>query len=113
MAGEDKKELTGSPNASPVLPFVELQEPEEGIIDIYSNHILINWGPYDARIRFGHVFQLPDQTPEDPLKQRTIAEEEVAVTLAWPEVKFLRDLLIELVSRYEAVNGELKVPISP
>jgi hypothetical protein len=37
-------------------------------------------------------------------------EVRAAVNMAWPQAKFLRDMLTDAIERYEIANGELKWP---
>jgi Protein of unknown function (DUF3467) len=86
--------------------------PPQGMLDIYSNHILVNWGIYDLRIRFGQLIPISGESEGDGPTQRVV-EERAAVTLAWTEVLMLRNLLSDVLARYEKVNGELKLPKLP
>jgi hypothetical protein len=85
----------------PKFPFVK---PEEGIFQFYSNYIDAAWTLFDVSIRFAQIVPLP----RDGGGPNFEAEENVRVTLAWPEVKFLASMLTDLVSRFERVNGEIK-----
>jgi hypothetical protein len=103
---EAKKEQTPPTETTPTLEL-GVTEPEEGVYDVYSNFININWTPHDVRIRFGQVVPSPPQKVAPNVTM--VVEERVAVTLAWAEAKFLRDLLGQLVAKYEEKNGEIKI----
>jgi|SRR5208282_918099 len=78
-------------------------EPKEGTPEIYSNYVHASWTLFDVRILLGQLVPLS----VDPTSG-FVVEERVAVTVAWPEAKVLRDALVDLVSRYEKVNGEIQ-----
>jgi hypothetical protein len=77
--------------------------PEEGTPEIYGNFVNVSWTLFDVRFRIGQL--IPRAT--NP-KSGFVVEQQCAVTIAWPEAKLLRDMLTELVSKYESVNGEFK-----
>lgn len=85
----------------PKFPFVK---PDDGIFQFYSNYIDAAWTLFDVSLRFAQIVPLP--TAEGDAKFE--AEENVRVTLAWPEAKILANMLADLVSRFERVNGEIK-----
>ena len=85
-------------------------KPEEGICEIYSNFYHLNWTVFDVRIRFGQIVPNPDDPPESA---HVTVTEQAAITMPWGQIKALRDMLIDIVGRYEAVNGEIKVPKLP
>lgn len=87
----------------PVLNKFDWVVPEEGVFEVYGNIFHASWSLYDIRIRVG---QLVPTSPEEDA--RFVAEERAAVTIAWGQVKNLRDVLIDLVGRYERTNGEIK-----
>ncbi len=97
MAEEQK---TGAQQPIPWVPS------EEGIYEIYCNFTNVNWTLYDVRFRLAQLI---------PAKHGSgmVAEERAAVTFAWPHAKILRDLLTDLVARYEQANGEIKPLILP
>jgi hypothetical protein len=77
-------------------------KPKEGTPQIYTNYVHVSWTFFDVR------FQLGQLVPIDPLSSEFAVAEQGAVTVAWPEAKSLRDMLIDLVARYEETNGEIK-----
>lgn len=80
-----------------------------GIYEVYSNYVHLNWTLFDVRIRLGQLVPHPKDT--DPTKLiRFVVEERAAVTLAWPEAKAVAQLLQGLVSSYEKTNGDI-VPL--
>ncbi len=81
-------------------PFVK---PDEGIFQIYSNYIDAAWTLFAVTIRFAQIVPLPMEGDA----ARFEAEENARVTLAWPEAKILGNMITDLVSRYERVNGEI------
>ncbi|MBV9075378.1 MAG: DUF3467 domain-containing protein [Acidobacteria bacterium] len=83
----------------------------DGIIEVYSNYVFINWSMTDIRIRFAQLIpvdEVPGHVSPDVAADR-IAQERAAVTVSWLQAKNLRDLLNLAVSRYEAKNGEIKL----
>jgi hypothetical protein len=76
---------------------------KQGTPEIYGNYLHVSWTLFDVRLLVGQLI------PSGPnLTAAFFAEERVAVTLAWPEVKILRDMVADLVAKYEKVNGEIK-----
>lgn len=101
MTEETKKE-------TPKIGFVT---PEEGIFQAYSNFIDAAWTLFDVTIRFAQIAPTPPGS-DHPFD----AEENVRVTIAWPELKILAGMLSDLVRRFEETNGEitpLKLTPSP
>jgi hypothetical protein len=82
-------------------PFVK---PDEGIFQVYSNYIDAAWTLFDVTIRFAQIVPLPVSGSEPNFE----AEENARVTLAWPEVKILANMMTDLVKRFEEANGEIK-----
>lgn len=76
---------------------------KEGTPEIYSNYVNASWTLFDVRITLGQLVPLDVGS-----NTGFVVEERAAVTVAWPEAKVLRDALVDLVSRYEKVNGEIK-----
>lgn len=102
------------PKADQVAASPEWVPSPNGVPEIYTNFVHANWSLYDVRIRLGQL--VPDPKSTNPATSKWVSEERAAVTFAWPHAKILRDLLINLVKRYEEVNGEikpLKLPPSP
>ncbi len=77
--------------------------PKENIPEIYGNTVNPSWTLVDVRFRIG---QLVPTVSGSSLE--FVSEEQAAVTIAWPYVKVLRDMLTALVANYENVNGEIK-----
>jgi Protein of unknown function (DUF3467) len=90
-------------------PVPWIPDPE-GIGEIYSNLVHLNWTLYDVRIRFGQVIPNPAVQPD---KAGWAVLEYAAATIPWGQAKILRDMLAEAVHRYEALNGEIAVPKLP
>lgn len=92
-------------------PKIPLVRPDDGIFETYSNFVDAVWTLFDVTIRFAQI------TPAPPSSGRPFdAVESAAVTVAWPEAKILRNILVDLVNRFEETNGEikpLKLPPSP
>ncbi len=85
-------------------------EPEEGVFEEYSNYVHMNWTLFDVRIRFGQVVPNPEHPPE---RAGFAVSERAAITMPWGQAKALRDMLVDVVNKYESVNGEITVPILP
>ena|ERR1700688_5158795 len=90
-------------------PFAWI-EPDDGVCDVYSNFLHLNWTLYDVRIRFGQIIPNPEQPPEIAVWAIT---EWAAVTIPWGQAKALRDMLNDTIRKYEAANGEITVPTLP
>jgi hypothetical protein len=94
---------------------VQFVASPDGVLEIYCNLFHINWTLFDIRIRLAQLVPTPDGDINAPGYIPRIGKERAALTLAWPEVKQLRDALIDAVARYEQANGEiqpLKMPTS-
>lgn len=86
-------------------------DPKEPVPEIYTNYVHVSWSLFDVRFQLGQLVPVGAE-----LNEGFRIEKRGAVTIAWPEAKSLRDMLIDLVSRYEQANGEirpLKLPPSP
>lgn len=81
-----------------------LVKPDEGIFQTYSNYIDASWTLFDVTIRFAQIVPLPSEAGNPKFE----AEENARITVAWPEAKFLANILNDLVERFESVNGEIK-----
>jgi hypothetical protein len=80
--------------------WVKSPEPQP---EIYSNFFHVSWTLFDVRIQLGQL------VPSEPGQSKSfVVEEQAAVTVAWPQAKNLRDMLIALVENYENTNGEIK-----
>jgi hypothetical protein len=90
------------------LAKVPLEEPEGGVFEAYSNVVNMNWTPYDVRMRFAELLQVPDDDRPTWENQHGIVLERVAVTIPWHQARLLRDMLDGLIKNYEQLNGELK-----
>jgi len=84
-------------------PKPPIPEQNEGMVNLYTNSLSIDWTLYDVRIKFGHL-TFAGQPP------KLVIEGKAGVTMAWAEAKALRDSLSDLVARYESVNGEIIPP---
>lgn len=84
---------------------IQIVRSAAGMAEYYSNYASLNWNPYDVRIRFAQVVANQETTGDDAV---ATVEERAAITLSWAEAKKLRDLLDEVIKRYEKVNGEIK-----
>ena len=89
---------------------VRFVQPEDGVFEIYANIVDVLWTRFDVRVRLAQV--VPDP-PDAPAGNSWVAEERAAVTFTWPAAKMMRDILTDLVARYEAANGEIKPPVLP
>jgi hypothetical protein len=78
-------------------------KPEEGAPEIYCNYVNVTWTLFDVRFLLGQL--IPSGVD---LNAGFVVEQRGAVTFAWAEAKVLRDMLADLVARYESVNGEIK-----
>ena len=92
-----------------IKPFMWVM-PEDGMCDVYSNFLHLNWTLYDVRIRFGQIIPHPEQQPDAAV---WAINEQAAVTVPWGQAKLLRDMLNDAVQKYETANGEITVPKLP
>jgi len=85
---------------TPKFKWAEAKEPKP---EIYTNFVHVAWTLFDVR------FQLGALVPTEPgISNEFVVEPRGAVTIAWPEAKNLRDILVGLVESYEKTNGEIK-----
>lgn len=88
---------------------IELQETgwTEGptVPRVYANLVHLDWTLYDLTMRFGQL-----KYAGDPRLHKLTAEEQACVTVAWAEAKYLRDMLSDLLAKYEKINGEIQHP---
>jgi Protein of unknown function (DUF3467) len=101
---ESKSEAT--PQDAPDLEWLKSDE----VFEAYSNILHLNWSPHDVRIRFGQLIADPRTSPQHA---KWVVNEYAAITLAWGEAKYLRDILHAVVKDYEAKNGKIVMPILP
>lgn len=78
-------------------------KPEEATPEIYTNYVHASWSLFDVRFQLGQL--IPTGTD---LTSGFVVEQRGAVTLAWAEAKVLRDMLADMIDRYEKTNGEIK-----
>ena len=100
-----------------------LVEPEGGLPEIYSNHVVLSTTKDDVRLAFGQVVPLEGQVidaafewPEGNSKTTAlpgVVTERVAVTVTWQQAKRLSQTLAEAVARFEAKNGTMKDAVGP
>lgn len=84
-------------------PKITWAKPKEPQPQLYSNFIHVSWTLYDLTVQLGQL------VPTEPgVSNAFVAEERGTVTMAWPAVKNLRDVLTGLVDSYEKANGEIK-----
>lgn len=83
---------------------------EEGVYETYANFFFLNWTPLDVRIRFAQLIPDPRQTQA---AAPSVANERAAITMSWGHARVLRNLLSDVLERYENLNGELVVPKMP
>jgi hypothetical protein len=76
---------------------------QETTPELYGNYVHISWTLFDVRFLLGRL--IPSGAD---LSQGFVVEQQGAVTVAWPQVKILRDMLTDVVARYEDSNGEIK-----
>lgn len=78
---------------------------KDGVFEDYGNQINLTWTLFDVALRFGQIVPAPGEDP--PWANMEVA----AITIPWGQAKALRDMLNDIVSRYENANGGIK-PIS-
>jgi|SRR3954467_11273155 hypothetical protein len=79
-----------------------------GSANVYSNWIYMNYSVTDVRIRFGLLIPSDYETPLAG-QPESIAEEQVSVTMSWPQVKNLSQMLKLAVEAYENSNGPIEL----
>jgi hypothetical protein len=86
-------------------------ESKNGVQRFYSNNVDALWTPHDVSVKFSVLTSIKEATDTSP---RTHTYEELAiVTVAWTEAKALALMLSDIVSRYEKLNGEIKIGTIP
>jgi hypothetical protein len=90
--------------------LIEWIEPEDGVCEVYANVIHVNWTAYDVRLRLGQLIADPRTSPQHA---KWVVQEHAAVTMAYGQAKYLRNLLHGIILDYEAKNGDLKLPTLP
>lgn len=80
---------------------------KENVPEIYGNMVNPSWTLVDVRFRIGQL------VPVGTGNSEFVSQEQAAITVAWPYVKVLRNILTELVDSYERANGEIKPIILP
>ena len=84
------------------VPITGLLESEP-LDSIYANTTDLQWTLTDVTVRFGEVVQrVVANASEAKIREKAV------VTIPWWQAKLLRDMLSDLISRYENLNGELK-----
>jgi hypothetical protein len=78
-------------------------KPKETTPEIYTNYIHVSWTLFDVRVQLGHLIPTGEE-----LTSGFAVEQLGAVTFAWAEAKALRDVLTNVVAKYEQANGEIK-----
>ncbi|MEO8657229.1 MAG: DUF3467 domain-containing protein [Bryobacteraceae bacterium] len=101
-------ENSETPNA-PIEPRFEYIEAREGVHNVYSNHLQALWTTDGVRIRYGELIKISGE----PSERLFTIEDRAAITLAWTQAKYLHAVLSDIISRYEALNGEIKPPTVP
>ena len=109
MSDEESKPKSqeATPEAAPTIQWIP---SPDGICEIYSNILYVNWTLWDLRFRLGHIVADPSKQPGGA--NWTIMER-AAVTMPWGQAKYLRDLLNDCIQRYEKANGEITTPTMP
>jgi hypothetical protein len=82
-------------------------KPKESTPEMYGNYLHVSWTLFDIRIQVGKLVPTGSELTE------FVVEQQGALTVAWPEAKVLRDMLNDVVTRYEKVNGEIKPLVLP
>jgi hypothetical protein len=103
MNGEIEKVPTPQDVPEKPVKVVAVQSPD-GVHHIYANSISIGITGYDVTIwlsKLVRLLQLPQDEPTNQMETRA------TVTLAWPEAKFLRNALSDVIEKFEKLNGEI------
>ena len=104
---EAKIEVEANP---PVESKVEVRDSSHGLASVYSNHFDAMWTPHDVKMKFSELIKIVE-AKDSP--STNVYEERVHVIVSWIQAKALAAALANLVSRYEAKNGEITVPKLP
>lgn len=94
---------------TPLVPDIEWRSSAKGVAEAYSNFVNIHWLQDDLILHFAQL--VPDA--KGPYSASWTIEERIAVTLSWARAKDLRDLLVEVIAKYEQKNGEIRHGIIP
>jgi hypothetical protein len=109
MKSDEAKRKTEEALGQFNLDKIPLEEPEDGVFEVYANVVNMNWTLTDVRLRFAQLLQVADDNRPTWENQHGILLERAAITIPWFQAKILRDNLDGLIKNYEAVNGELKL----
>lgn len=90
--------------------IVFVESSRQPAVRVYANHILSAKTTYDLRLIFGEVIEADDAT--------ITVENRAVVTMAWPEVKALHEIIGQTLAEMESINGEIKTmvlskPVTP
>lgn len=109
MADEELNDSNQNANTPPSGEFEWLRS-KDGVVEVYGDYIHLNWTSLNVRIR---VTQLIADPRVNPSSAKWVVEERAVCTLPWFTAKILQNLLTGLVTKYEQINGEIKLPQMP
>lgn len=103
MANETKADVPPPPPpaaTTPPAPPMRFERAPD-FIAAYANNVQIETTAWDVTLVFG---QFDKHLGENAVRQRA------SVTMAWPEMKAVCNLVLGNMAFYEAMNGNIKMP---
>jgi hypothetical protein len=82
-------------------------EPKQGIPSFYANDMDAMWTPHDIKLKFRELVSVTNATENNP--KLLTYEERAAVILSWTGAKLLARMLVDIIEKYEKLNGEIKI----
>jgi hypothetical protein len=79
------------------------------VYETFTDYIHAFWTGSDFSLRF---YKMTQPNVEIEPNRPAVVEERAIVTMPWPQVKILRDLLVQVVERREKVYGEIRTDYS-
>ena len=71
------------------------------VAPIYSNNLDLHWTLTDVTVRFGEISHRRE-TNDAQVREKAL------ITFPWWQAKVLKDMLTDLIDRYERANGEIR-----
>src|ERR1700692_2900760 len=92
MASEEPRSKAEAPPESSNIDLnkVPLEEPQDGVLEAYSNVVNMNWTLHDVRLRFAELIQVPDDDRPTWENQHGVILERAAITMPWHQAKSAR-----------------------
>jgi hypothetical protein len=109
MINQERMEALVPAQPSPANVRRESVDAPGGVYHAYINHIVVAYTSYDILLRLGFLERMQEFLPSDAPTLRL--ENRATVAMAWSEAKALRNMLSDLIQKFEALNGEIKTGV--